>query len=309
MSIPNFSGLTLVVPPSALPLSVADVRAHSRILQTAEDGLIAGYLASAVNSCEDKCRRAFMPQTWRLTLNMWPGRKPGVGYYEPSNIAEYWKYNRIEIPKPPLVSIVSFTYMDTSGVSYDMVQSYLPAQGGYQPDFESEPGAVGLPFSGIWPTTILFPHSAIRITYECGYPAYSGFVNIDATGAVTWVSGDKFDSSLCGTWISVSSLVGGSPPKFLQSGSFNVLSVTDEETMQVVMPYPVAQTAPPIAFPLTDASWSGNAVPMPIRNAILYLTAHRYENREPVSVGRAITAIEIPETADALLAPYKIAIS
>ncbi len=45
---------------------------------------------------------------------------------------------------------------------------------------------------------------------------------------------------------------------------------------------------------------------MPIRNAILYLAAHRYENREPVVTGRGITSVEIASTVDDLLAPYKV---
>ncbi|MFN3744474.1 MAG: head-tail connector protein [Hyphomicrobiaceae bacterium] len=44
-------------------------------------------------------------------------------------------------------------------------------------------------------------------------------------------------------------------------------------------------------------------VPHPIRQALLLLTAHWYENREPVEIGAAATVI--PGTVSDLLAPYR----
>jgi uncharacterized phiE125 gp8 family phage protein len=44
-------------------------------------------------------------------------------------------------------------------------------------------------------------------------------------------------------------------------------------------------------------------VPQPIRQALLLLTAHWYENREPVEIGAAATVI--PGTISELLSPYR----
>jgi uncharacterized phiE125 gp8 family phage protein len=44
-------------------------------------------------------------------------------------------------------------------------------------------------------------------------------------------------------------------------------------------------------------------VPAPIRQALLLLVAHWYENREPVEIGA--TDVEIPHMVSALLAPYR----
>lgn len=44
-------------------------------------------------------------------------------------------------------------------------------------------------------------------------------------------------------------------------------------------------------------------VPAPIRQALLMLVAHWYEHREPVAVG--VTPARIPDTVDALLAPFR----
>ena len=44
-------------------------------------------------------------------------------------------------------------------------------------------------------------------------------------------------------------------------------------------------------------------VPEPLRQALLLLVAHWYERREPVVLGE--TAIQVPETVQSLLLPYR----
>lgn len=55
--------------------------------------------------------------------------------------------------------------------------------------------------------------------------------------------------------------------------------------------------------------WSGygpsaSDVPDAIRNAILLLTAHFYETRQPINIGNIVTTI--PMTVDYLVAPYRV---
>lgn len=47
-------------------------------------------------------------------------------------------------------------------------------------------------------------------------------------------------------------------------------------------------------------------VPRAIKQAVLLMVAHWYENRVPVLVGQSAQAVEIPFTANALLAPYRV---
>ena len=49
---------------------------------------------------------------------------------------------------------------------------------------------------------------------------------------------------------------------------------------------------------------TGDSVPTPIKQAILLLVGHWYENRETVNIGNITT--EIPMTVEFLLAPYRI---
>lgn len=299
MPYSNFSGLTLVTPPSSDPVTIADVRAHSRIYSTAHDSLIASYISTATMACETTTKRAFLTQTWRLALEQWPGRSPVVGYREATSMAEYWKWNYIALPLPPLQSITSFTYADTTGLVYNMNQLSVPGQmgqttvGNYLLDLETEPGRVRLPFAGIWPVTILLPGSPILITYVCGWPSYSGAITVDQSGAATQTAGDPFVPQLRGTWINVGGV------------SLNVIAYID--STHLLLSASVGPDGAPVTPPGGgSAAYTANTVPQPIRTAILYLAAHLYENREPIVVGRSQTAIEIPSTIDAMLEPYKI---
>lgn len=280
-----FTGLTLVTPPAAAPITIADAKAHSRISIGLDDALLAGYISSATIDVQDRLNRALMPQTWRMAMRNFPGRDPAR--FDAADMANYLRWNHIKIPRPPLVSIESFTYMDTSGITYPMTQGYGSQVGNYLLDLEPEPGRLVLPFSGIWPTTILLPGSPIKITFNCGYPAFSGTLNLTSDGGAVWASGTQFDPAMVGTWINVA------------GQSFAVQAYTDATHVQLLIPAGATQTTGTLA-------WSANAVPMPIRNAILYLAAHRYENREPVVTGRGITSVEIASTVDDLLIGYHI---
>ncbi|MCB1474082.1 MAG: phage head-tail connector protein [Rhodobiaceae bacterium] len=59
-----------------------------------------------------------------------------------------------------------------------------------------------------------------------------------------------------------------------------------------------------IEIDLTAGYGTAADVPAPLKTAILQLVAHWYESREPVAFGDA--ANPVPQTVDALVAPYKL---
>jgi uncharacterized phiE125 gp8 family phage protein len=85
---------------------------------------------------------------------------------------------------------------------------------------------------------------------------------------------------------------------------------TDPEPGQIHLGY---NKSWPIVYDRTDAIevqyvagyGAASAVPMPIRQAIMILAAHWFENRELVALG--LTATSIPLSAEALLGQYRIA--
>lgn len=93
------------------------------------------------------------------------------------------------------------------------------------------------------------------------------------------------------------------------SGSYIV--DTNNEPGQIVLAYgeswptftPRPINAVEIRFVAGYGSGAAN-VPEGVKQAMLLLIAHWYENREPINIGNIVT--EIPETANALLWPYRV---
>ena len=300
----NFVGLQQITSPLLNCISVADAKAHIRVFQDLDDSVIAGYLWTAMIACEDHTRRAFMPQTWALALSQWPGRSPTIGYNASNNPEERLKWNSFEVPKPPLASVVSFYYYDTINNQYSMTQvgqsplpPTLPGAGNYILNTFPEPGEVQLPYAGIWPVTVLIPGAAIVLTYNCGFAAFAGQMNVSAAGLCTAYGSPLaiFDPTMAGTWITVADSSGN-------FGSYAVAAFINPTTIQLQV-----QNPNPLMFGLDDVyTYTANAVWMPIRMAVLFMAAHLYENREPIVTGRSETAIEIPDTIDRMLNSYII---
>jgi uncharacterized phiE125 gp8 family phage protein len=110
---------------------------------TTDDWLLAILLASARQYGETLTRRAFMPQTWDLVLDNFPGRE-------------------LTIPKPPLQSVTSIGYVDSNGVA----QVLDPSQ--YQVDAKSEPGRITPAFGLVWPVT-RWQMNAVTVRIVNGY--------------------------------------------------------------------------------------------------------------------------------------------
>lgn len=73
---------TLLTPPAAEPLSLAEARAFLRVEHGDDDALIAALIAAARGHVEAFARCALIAQSWRLTLDRWPesGRiRPRIG--------------------------------------------------------------------------------------------------------------------------------------------------------------------------------------------------------------------------------------
>lgn len=135
----------LVVPPEEEPIEVGYLRdKHLRVSNgSVEDVLIAECIRAAREMCEQYTHRALMPQTWSVTLNQFP---TGL----------------IELPKPPLIEVLSVEYRDGA----DALQT-VDAAGYYVSPSSAGPyGAVTTLTS--WPST--FTRSdAVTVTFRAGY--------------------------------------------------------------------------------------------------------------------------------------------
>lgn len=135
----------VIVPPASEPVSLAEARLHLRMDadNTVDDGLIQALITSAREMAEHETGRSLMAQTLELAFDEFP---------------EF----AIKLARPPVMSMVSITYIDTLGVS--TVLSPLL----YSLDAINTPGYV-MPAQGTsWPWA-MDTANAVRVRYIAGY--------------------------------------------------------------------------------------------------------------------------------------------
>jgi len=96
----------LVTAPSVEPLTLTEAKLYLRVDQSTEDNLISGMLVAARQWVETYTRRALVTQTWDFRYESFMDtRQPLI------------------LPKAPLQSVTSITYLDEDGVSQTLASS------------------------------------------------------------------------------------------------------------------------------------------------------------------------------------------
>jgi uncharacterized phiE125 gp8 family phage protein len=90
---------TLIVPPAALPVTLAEVKAHLRVDTDDENDYLTELARAATAHAEQVSGKALITQTWRVYLDDWP--------HEP------W----IELPLAPVQTISSITVYGEDGAA------------------------------------------------------------------------------------------------------------------------------------------------------------------------------------------------
>lgn len=169
--------LTLVTPPAAEPISVAELKAHSRITSSAEDSLLAIYISAARQKCEGILGRVIINQTWAQTLDEFPSNYQG----------------RIKLMMPKVSSITTLAYTDDAGAAQTLTGS------DYTLVSDALPGYL-YPTDDYWPATDDVPN-AVTITYVAGFGATSASVPDDIrawcllTAAFLYAQRESFDGT------------------------------------------------------------------------------------------------------------------
>lgn len=122
---------------------------------TTEDPELLLFITSARQAAELLTRRAFITQTWELRLDDFPCA---------DNSSE--RALDIELPRPPLVSVTSITYLDTAGVRQTVDAAT------YDVDTSSEPGRIRPVWGAYWPVARCAMGSVV-VRYVAGYGAAS----------------------------------------------------------------------------------------------------------------------------------------
>ncbi|MBZ2208476.1 head-tail connector protein [Massilia soli] len=147
----------LVTPPVNMAVAIVDARTHARIDGTERDTEIELVVRSITEDAEHICGRAFISQTWRVTLDAFP--------------------DAIQLPMSPAASVLSVRYLDENGFD----QALDPAD--YYLDKVSEPGYL-IPASGrAWPATAAHAN-AVSVDVVCGFGADESFVPASIKGYI-----------------------------------------------------------------------------------------------------------------------------
>ena len=135
-------GITVVTPPTAYPVTLAEAKLHCRVDGTTEDSRIDGLIAAATDYVEKYTGRSIMAQTLRLTLDSFT--------------------DAIVLPRGPVQTVSSVKYYDPAGI-----EQTVPASG-YTVDAASDPSWVVRDGDYTWPA-ILDAVNAVNITFVAGY--------------------------------------------------------------------------------------------------------------------------------------------
>ncbi len=140
--------LRVITAPVCEPITLAEARLHARLDSTAEDSMLAIFIAAARAHGEQETGRAFVERTVELTLDGFPGAD-----------------GSIELPAPPLGEVLSVKYDDPTGGEQELA---LP---GYRiaTVSDSVPPKLRPARGALWPVTDIGIET-VRIQYKCGWP-------------------------------------------------------------------------------------------------------------------------------------------
>lgn len=140
--------LKLITAPAAEPVTLTEAKLHLRVDHDTEDDLITDLIVAAREKAEHLTGRKLISQTWEQVLDAFPG-------------------SAIDLETPPVASITSVTYTDTSGA--DVVLD----SGDYTLDNVTDQGRGWLLPSATlstWPSTY-DAVNVVRVRFVAGYGA------------------------------------------------------------------------------------------------------------------------------------------
>lgn len=257
----------LLLAATAEPISQDQAKCHLRVDGSDDDALILSLIRAARMHAEGYTHRAFVRQTWRVTLRWFP--------------------SVIELPVMPVRSVTSVQYVDTAGVTQTLAVAL------YQVDLTTSDRVLIMPaFGETWPSTRGDTFDAVTIEFVAGHaiPFKTDFGTdnqLDAT-AHPLSNGDVLQAWNTG---------GGLPDGLSTYTNYYVVNAATDAIE-------LSLTSGGAAVTLSDDGTGTHFVgliPEPLISAMLLLIGHLYENREQSILG---ALNEIPMGIESLLLPY-----
>ncbi|MDY6960316.1 MAG: head-tail connector protein [Pseudomonadota bacterium] len=143
--------LNLSSAPAETPVTLAEAKAHLRVLYDHDDDTITALIAAATGLLDGRhgiLGRALVTQSWEFRLNGFP------------------HCAKLELPLPPLRSVTSVKYIDPAGDEQTL------STDDYVVDAATYVGQIRLGYEKAWPATRCEDH-AVRIIFAAGFGAGS----------------------------------------------------------------------------------------------------------------------------------------
>ena len=156
--------------PAVEPVSTTEAKAHCRIDISDDDTLVGALIKAGREYMEQRCRRAFVSQTWDLFLDDWP------------------EGDEIKIPLPPLQSVAGVYYIDSDGATATF------GTANYLVDTNRQPGRIVLKGAAGWPSTTLRESSGVQVRFTAGYGSAGSTVPQPLRQAVLMLVGHWYEN-------------------------------------------------------------------------------------------------------------------
>lgn len=235
--------------PASEPVSLAQVKLQCRLdtseIDTTEDNLLKGYIAAARAWAEQYQNRAYVYQTITAKMDKF--------------------VSGIELPRPPLISVDSITYVDSNGDSQTLSSSI------YDVDTTSDPGLITLAYNQLWPT-LRGDHHGVTITYKAGYVATC---TADADNDTITPNAGMYAVDDIVRLYTTDTL----PAGLSANTDYYVLTVSGKALT-------LSTSSGGSAVDITDTGTGTHyvdAVPPTVKSALMMLVGHLYENREGIA--------------------------
>lgn len=274
--------LTVVTPPTAEPIDLADAKSYLRVTFTNDDALITAMIAGARNYAENFCQKQFVAARWQQTMDAFPQSKlSGTNYTQAYSRPQSCIY----LERGPVTQVVSVNYTDLQGVN-----QVMPAAN-YTVDTTTDPARITPIFGQIWPIPV--PQiGSVWVVFDTGYvaPITAAGNNITVQGWLPLVIGNVIRLSNSG----------GTLPAPLAAK-------TDYYIQSVVSPgvYTLSATSGGAVIPLTTTGTGTSylsEVPAGLAAWLKLRIASLYENREELDQTGMVKPLPY---SDRLLDPYK----
>ena len=161
-------GSVIVTAPGTEPVTASELRSHLIVDSTQlPDADANALITDARTEIEQRLNLAMISQSWRLSLDAWPGgaEEWWDGTREGSINSIYVRNGQVSVlpPKWPLVSVTSITVYDEASAATVVTVADV-----FDIDTYRTPGRITLKRGAVWPVA-LRANNAIHIVYVAGY--------------------------------------------------------------------------------------------------------------------------------------------